>query len=80
MGMCVHRSLLNISSKEGKAMQLTYRAASYELNSTEVKPAASLRIGCYRGAKINFHLPTATSQAKSPVQLKYRGATYTTWR
>ncbi len=61
-------------------MQLTYRAASYELNSTDVKAAASSYIGCYRGAKVKVQTSAVIRQFKLPVQLKYRGTSYTIWQ
>ncbi|MFQ4142228.1 DUF4278 domain-containing protein [Chlorogloeopsis sp. ULAP02] len=62
-------------------MQLTYRAANYELNSTVVKVANSDRIGMYRGTKIKFSSPAVTrkSHAHTSSQLKYRGINYTIW-
>jgi hypothetical protein len=58
-------------------MQLTYRAARYELNPTDVQPTQSYSTGIYRGAKIKISTPAVTRQSHFPRQLKYRGATYT---
>ncbi|WGV26599.1 DUF4278 domain-containing protein [Halotia branconii] len=61
-------------------MQLTYRAASYELNYTDVKAATNSYIGCYRGAKFKVQPSTVTHQLKLPIELKYRGTSYTIWQ
>lgn len=60
-------------------MQLTYRAASYEVNSIDVKVTNSDRTGMYRGAKIKFPSPVITRQSHLSSQLKYRGINYSIW-
>ncbi|MGH8000143.1 MAG: DUF4278 domain-containing protein [Brasilonema sp.] len=61
-------------------MQLTYRSANYESNSYKTDITEGHRIGIYRGVKTRFHLPKVVKQHQFPLQLKYRGISYVSWR
>ncbi|GAB4230252.1 MAG: hypothetical protein Kow00121_59060 [Elainellaceae cyanobacterium] len=72
---------MQLTYQEDKAMQLTYRSASYQVNCEGTNTlAAELKqgqaIGTYRGVPVLIQFPKTKQQPQFTLPLKYRGVFY----
>jgi hypothetical protein len=57
-------------------MQLTYRAAQYQVDAPKIEIAPGQAIGSYRGVTIHFQSSSLAKCLQLTVPLKYRGVSY----
>jgi hypothetical protein len=62
--------------KKENTMQLTYRAAQYQVNAPVIEMNQKIGIGVYRGIALQFQSAKLTKQFQSAIPLKYRGVSY----